>query len=75
MLVRSDFASSTWKRTEAELRARLQSLRETNDGPHDSIRTAEIRGSISEVKRLLSLAKASDESEAGPGNGAWQPAE
>lgn len=53
----ADFKSDTWRRFTAELRLRLQDLREQNDSvTHDERKTAEIRGRIAEVKRLLDLA-------------------
>ena len=58
MLRREDFHTEVWKRLTSSLRDRLQELRELNDaqsnGPE---RTASIRGSIEEVKRILALAQ------------------
>jgi hypothetical protein len=52
-----DFQTPTWKRLTQHLEDRLQALRELNDsqsfGPE---KTAAIRGSIAEVKRILALA-------------------
>jgi len=54
---RHDFQTPTWKRLTQFLEERLQALRELNDsqsfGPE---KTAAIRGSIAEVKRILALA-------------------
>jgi hypothetical protein len=54
-LTHEDFQSATWRRLVAHLTARVQSLRELNDGRHPEIRTTEIRSSISECKRILAL--------------------
>jgi len=68
MLRPADFHSGEWKRLAQELQVRLQSLRELNDGKHDPVKTAEIRGQISEVKRMLALRdERSAGSEAHPG--------
>lgn len=52
-----DFQTPTWKRLTQGLEQRLEELRELNDnqsfGPE---KTAAIRGSIAEVKRILALA-------------------
>lgn len=57
MLRTEDFRSSTWKRLTQTLEDRLQELRELNDNPSFSPdKTALIRGGISELKRILSLA-------------------
>jgi hypothetical protein len=52
-----DFRSPEWRRFTKTLQDRLQGLREFNDSFANSPeKTALIRGQISEVKRLLSLA-------------------
>jgi hypothetical protein len=52
-----DFRSPEWRRFTKTLQDRLQELREFNDAFANSPeKTALIRGQISEVKRLLSLA-------------------
>ncbi len=60
-----DFRTPTWKRLTQTLEARLQELRELNDsasfGPE---KTALIRGGISELKRILSLAEQASLSQA-----------
>lgn len=56
MLELEDFQSRTWTRLIAIQQARLEELRELNDGGHhNEIRTAAIRGQIAEVKRMLAL--------------------
>ena len=58
MLKLEDFRSATWKRLTQTLEDRLQELRELNDNPSFSVeKTAQIRGGISELKRILSLAE------------------
>ena len=57
MLKLEDFRSSTWKRLTQTLQERLQELRELNDTLSFGIEeTSRIRGGISEIKRILSLA-------------------
>lgn len=57
MLRREDFLSPTWKRLTQTLEDRLKELRELNDAPSfGPEKTALIRGQISELKRILSLA-------------------
>lgn len=58
MLKIEDFRSTTWKRLTQTLEKRLEELRELNDSPSfGPEKTALIRGGISEVKRILSLAE------------------
>ena len=53
-----DFRTPTWKRLTQTLEERLQELRELNDNPSfGTEKTAQIRGGISELKRILSLAE------------------
>lgn len=58
MLRLEDFRSSTWKRLTQTLNERIQELRELNDstsfGPE---KTAQIRGGIAELKKILALAE------------------
>ena len=57
MLRREDFLSPAWKRLTQTLENRLKELRELNDSPSfGPEKTALIRGQISELKRILSLA-------------------
>jgi hypothetical protein len=56
VLERSDFRTDTWKRLVRGLSDRLQELRELNDIRHDEVKTAALRGQISEVKKILALA-------------------
>ncbi len=52
-----DFSSPCWKRLTKLLQDRLDELRELNDSQSfDPIKTAAIRGSIAEVKKILALA-------------------
>lgn len=58
MLKPEDFRSTTWKRLTQTLEHRLQELRELNDSPSfGTEKTALVRGGISELKRILSLAE------------------
>ena len=58
MLKPEDFRSTTWKRLTQTLEQRLQELRELNDSPSfGTEKTALVRGGISELKRILSLAE------------------
>lgn len=58
LLKLEDFRSATWKRLTQTLEERLQELRELNDNPSfGTEKTAQIRGGISELKRILSLAE------------------
>jgi endonuclease IV len=53
-----DFRSATWKRLSQLLEQRLEELRQLNDSPtYDAIKTAQIRGQIGELKRILALAE------------------
>lgn len=64
MLKPEDFRSNTWRRLTQTLNDRLQELRELNDSPSFSAeKTAQIRGGIAELKRILALA---DEVSASP---------
>lgn len=59
-----------WSRLTKLLQERLQELREFNDSSaNDQIKTALIRGQISEVKRLLALSEDSARADDFPGNG------
>ena len=51
-----DFHSITWKRLSQHLDERIEELRKLNDGPHDPVQTALIRGGIKELKKILALA-------------------
>lgn len=58
MLKPEDFRSQTWKRLTQTLEDRLKELRELNDNPSfGTEKTALIRGGISELKKILSLAE------------------
>lgn len=58
MLRSEDFQTPTWKRLTQTLEARLQELRELNDNPSfGAEKTALIRGGISELKKIASLAE------------------
>lgn len=50
-----DRQSETWNKIKTHLTARLQTLREKNDGPLDPIQTAQLRGEIGECKKLLAF--------------------
>jgi hypothetical protein len=58
LLKPEDFRTATWRRLTQTLELRLQELREINDSPaHGPDKTALIRGGISELKKILSLAE------------------
>ena len=55
MLERNDFQSGLWLRLKDHLRAEIDTLRRKNDGDHDPVATAAIRGEIKALKKLLAL--------------------
>lgn len=60
VLLPGDVRSETWKRLEAQIRSRLEFLREQNDDPSSSdteSTTARRRGRIAELKLILALAE------------------
>jgi hypothetical protein len=58
LLKTEDFRTQTWKRLTQTLEQRLQELRELNDSPSfGAEKTALVRGGITELKRILSLAE------------------
>jgi hypothetical protein len=62
-----DLRSPTWRRFTKELQLRLQELREFNDASANTAeKTALIRGQISEVKRLISLAPVVSDRDSNP---------
>lgn len=46
--------TALWKKIEQEMTARLDVLRQRNDGQLDHLETARLRGSIAMVKEVLS---------------------
>lgn len=58
-LTTQDFQSATWQKIAALCEQRLDVLRKQNDGPLDAIETANKRGRIAEVKRILAMANPS----------------
>jgi hypothetical protein len=52
--------SGIWVSLERHLHERRDVLRKENDGPHDAIKTAEIRGQIKALSALISLGKEPD---------------
>lgn len=53
-----DFRSATWRRLSQLIETRVDELRQLNDNPSFGIeRTALIRGGISELNKILSLAE------------------
>lgn len=53
-----DFRSATWKRFSKHIQDRVDELRKLNDNPSYGIeQTALIRGGISELNKILSLAE------------------
>lgn len=56
VLAIEDRESPLWRRLADHMRAQLADLRERNDAPQlDQIKTAVIRGQISQLKALLAL--------------------
>lgn len=49
------FHTPAWKQVEEWAEQQLQQAREKNDGNHDPVKTASIRGEIGLLKRLLDL--------------------
>jgi hypothetical protein len=56
-LTHPDRQSEAWAKISQYLTDRIQALREKNDGPHDPIATAQLRGEIGECKKLLAFGK------------------
>lgn len=53
-----DFRSATWKRLSKHIQERVDELRKLNDSPSFGVeQTALIRGGISELNKILSLAE------------------
>lgn len=53
-----DFRSATWKRLSKHIQERVDELRKLNDSPsYGAEQTALIRGGISELSKILSLAE------------------
>ena len=53
-----DFRTPTWKRLTQTLNDRIQELRELNDSPSfGPEKTAQLRGGIAELKKILALAE------------------
>jgi hypothetical protein len=53
-----DFRSATWKRLSKTIQDRVDELRKLNDNPsYGAEQTALIRGGISELNKILSLAE------------------
>ena len=65
-----DLRSAQWRRFTQTLHQRLQELREFNDASaNNELKTALIRGQISEVKRILALSQESAGAEGIPRSG------
>lgn len=54
-LARADMLSTAWKHFEEDCYSRLAELRVSIESPLNEYRTAEVRGRISEIKRILAL--------------------
>jgi len=50
--------SAVWLKVLAYMEARLESQRARNDGNHDERKTARLRGSIAELKHLITIGDA-----------------
>lgn len=57
MLTQDDFKTPTWQRIDALVNKRIEELRRQNDADLDERKTAEVRGAIKELKKLLGLAE------------------
>lgn len=68
-LGREDFASVTWQRLEQLLTDRLAELRAFNDQPAIEGVTAQTRGRIAELKKILDLAKDASSKQGASPNG------
>jgi len=55
VLTPSDRQSAVWQKLDKFLASELDALRKKNDGDHDAVKTARIRGAIDAVKKLKSL--------------------
>lgn len=49
------FQTPAWKQVEDWAKSRLDTARQRNDGNHDPVKTASIRGEIGLLKELLDL--------------------
>jgi hypothetical protein len=49
--------SPLWLKIKAHLEERLVEARLSNDGEHDVVKTARLRGRIAELKRIMALDK------------------
>ena len=49
--------SALWQKLKAHLEGELHKVRIQNDGDHDAIKTANLRGDIRRIKALLTLGK------------------
>ena len=56
-LEQNEIHSALWKKLKAHMEVELNTLRMRNDGDHDPVATANIRGQIARLKALLSLEK------------------
>ena len=54
-----DAQNPLWQKLKPYLEERLENLRKMNDGDHNDLGTANLRGRIAEVKALLALDKES----------------
>ena len=57
ILTQNDRNSALWARLLNHMVDQRQMLRERNDGPHDSTKTAELRGRIAAYTELVDLDK------------------
>lgn len=54
-LERHEIDSALWQKLRAHLEEELRTQRTKNDGEHDAVETAKIRGDIRRIKALLAL--------------------
>lgn len=59
-----DFQTKTWKRLSKVVQERIDALRKLNDADHPIDKTAQIRGGIRELTKILDLAEQVSSSEA-----------
>ena len=67
MIARHHFEGEAWREIKAEMLARLDRHRESNDRPQNTeVQTAIVRGRIQELKDLLALEPRAPAPDAGP---------
>lgn len=65
MLEKHERQSAVWIKLRDHMAQRLADLRTKNDGPHDGVDTANLRGRIAQLKELLALGTAPESAQGG----------